>query len=279
MFRPRKEPVAIYPYHDADGRVVYQLCRYVPKDFAWVTPRGQPWKRITRRRLLYRLPELLGADRDLPVYVVEGEKDVDRLWSAGLVATCNDDGGGTGKWRRAHSLPLRGRSVIILPDNDPTGQEHAQDVAQRLWPLAASVRVLKLPGLARKGDVCDWLDAGGTLEELTRLATAATPWAPQPPALCLTQNLEQRYIWAFRLECIISAKLSPIEKLLLIIIASLDSTHNRPSQQDFAMYLGVSERRVRQLIARLKERKLLSVHRHGRSNHCSVDTCRLQALE
>ena len=48
------------------------------------------------RRVLYRLPELL-ARPDEPVYVVEGEKDADRLASMGLLATTNS--GGAGKWQ------------------------------------------------------------------------------------------------------------------------------------------------------------------------------------
>lgn len=277
MIHVRKEPVAVYPYHDAVGRVVYQLYRYVPKDFAWATPSGASWKRSARRPLLYRLPKLLAADPALPVYVVEGEKDADRLCSLGLVATCNDGGGGRGKWSRAHSLPLRGRSVIILPDNDRTGEEHAQNVAQQLSRLAASIRVLNLPGLPRKGDVSDWLDSGGTLEELANLSAAAIPWTPGPPALRLSRDFTT-YDLVWTLESIVPARISPIEKLLLIILASLNWPRSRLSQQDLAIYLGVSQRRIRQLVAGLKERGLLQVHRHGRNNHYSVHTGRLDSL-
>src|SRR5438874_599443 len=67
-------------------------------------------------RILYRLPELLAADPEAPVFVVEGEKDVDNLHERGLVATCNAMG--AGKWRDEYSPALAGRDVLVLPDND-----------------------------------------------------------------------------------------------------------------------------------------------------------------
>ena len=44
---------------------------------------------------------------------------------------------------------------------------------------AASLRLLQLPGLPPKGDGSDWLDAGGTADELRRLAAAAPAYEPQ----------------------------------------------------------------------------------------------------
>jgi hypothetical protein len=44
-------------------------------------------------------------------------------------------------------------------------------VATELLPFAASVKVLKLPNLPEKGDLTDWIDAGGTREEFDRLVS------------------------------------------------------------------------------------------------------------
>ena len=71
------------------------------------------------RRVLYHLPDVLRAET---VFCVEGEKDADRLMSAGLVApTCNP--GGAGKWFPSYSESLKGKNVRILPDNDEPGGE------------------------------------------------------------------------------------------------------------------------------------------------------------
>ena len=57
------------------------------------------------------------------------------------------------------------------------GRPQAREtVAKSLQGLAASIVVLELPGLPDKGDVSDWLTAGGTLEKLRELVTAAPEW-------------------------------------------------------------------------------------------------------
>jgi hypothetical protein len=43
-------------------------------------------------------------------------------------------------------------------------------VVEQLGGVAASVRILRLPGLREKGDVSDWIGTGGTRDELERLA-------------------------------------------------------------------------------------------------------------
>ena len=48
----------------------------------------------------------------------------------------------------------------------------------RLHGIAESVRIVELPGLPDKGDVSDWIAAGGTKDELKRLAEAAPDWTP-----------------------------------------------------------------------------------------------------
>lgn len=118
------------------------------------------------------------AAPDAVVYLVEGEKDADRLSSLGLVATCN--AGGAGKWRKEHSDFLRSRDVVILPDNDDAGHEHAKKAAKALRGIASHVRVVELPDLPEKGDVSDWLDAGGSVEALQDMLKEAPAANAEP---------------------------------------------------------------------------------------------------
>jgi hypothetical protein len=67
---------------------------------------------------------------------------------------------------------------VVIPDNDPTGERHAQQVAQALRNVAADVKILRLPGLSPSGDASDWLDAGHTVEDLLLLADQVQPWRP-----------------------------------------------------------------------------------------------------
>lgn len=200
--KSRGRIVATYDYRDASGTLLYQVCRMEPKDFrqrrpdpAAPGPDAWLWNLDGVSRVPYRLPELLAsAGNDPataasptaptatapPVFIVEGEKDADRLASLSppLVATTN--AGGAGKWSDAFSYHLRGRAVVILPDNDDPGRKHAEDVAQSLRGIAASIRVVLLPNLAPKGDVSDWLVAGGTRDVLLALVAAAPEWTPGP---------------------------------------------------------------------------------------------------
>jgi putative DNA primase/helicase len=79
---------------------------------------------------------------------------------------------GAGKWMPEYNDALAGRDVVILPDNDKSGREHAAQVVAFLAGVAASVKVVELPGLAPKGDVSDWLEAGGTAAKLWELVEA-----------------------------------------------------------------------------------------------------------
>jgi putative DNA primase/helicase len=165
--------IATYDYHDATGKLLFQVVRLDPKDFRQRRPNGTGWVWNMEgiERVPYRLPELLNSNE---IYISEGEKDCDFLAERGLVATTNP--GGAGKWRDSYSRWFEGRHAIILPDNDQAGRDHAMDVARKLKGHAASLRILELPNLPPKGDVSDWLANGGTIEDLEDLARATPSW-------------------------------------------------------------------------------------------------------
>jgi hypothetical protein len=176
-----RKPVAVYDYRDERGALLYQVVRKPGKVFQQRRPDGKAgwiYKLDGVRRVPYRLPQLLAADPAEWVHITEGEKDADNLARLGLVATTNSEGAGT--WRDELSPHLQGRRVAILPDNDAPGQAHAQDVAAKVAPYAAEVRIVNLPGLPDKGDVSDWLDQGHTADEVAALVEAAPIW--EPPA-------------------------------------------------------------------------------------------------
>lgn len=164
-----------YVYRDAHGATLYRVVRTPDKRFWQQRPDGRGgWERGrgAAPRVLYRLPELLASGDNL-VFIVEGEKDVETLRARGLVATCNPEG--AKKWRLVDgaAAALKGRHLVILPDNDDEGRAHAEQVLADVRRTAASVRVLALPGLPHKGDVSDWFAAGGAVNELYKLVAAA----------------------------------------------------------------------------------------------------------
>lgn len=185
--RDKAKLTATYDYIDEHGEVLYQVCRFEPKDFRQRrpdagSPTGWNWSVKGVRQVPFKLPELIeAASQGQLVFVVEGEKDAMALAKQGLTATCN--AGGAGKWPDGFAEHFVGADVVILPDNDEAGRNHAAVVGAALTGHAARVRVLHLPDLPAKGDVSDWLKAGGDGPHLYALAeTLAKPWTPAAPA-------------------------------------------------------------------------------------------------
>lgn len=170
---------ATYDYRDEDGSMLYQVVRMSPKGFRQrrpdpISPGTWIWSLGDVRRVLYRLPEVTEAvARGKTIYVVEGEKDADALVALGVCATTNS--GGADKWRPEYAATFRGADVVIVPDNDVPGRAHGSHVRRVLRAVGCRVRVLALTGVPEKGDVSDFLAAGGTVEELARLADETAP--------------------------------------------------------------------------------------------------------
>ena len=181
--------VATYRYLDENGKLLYEKQRFEPKGFTQRRPNGIGWdyRLGDVRQVLYRLPEVVSS-APRTVIVTEGEKSADALAALGLVATCS---GGAGKWRREFGESLRGRNVVLLPDNDPVGFEHVEAVSQSLHGIALSVRVVALPGLKEKADVFDWLAAGGTRAQLENLARRTAPEEKPLTLMVLAGKVEE----------------------------------------------------------------------------------------
>lgn len=168
--------VATYDYFDERGGFLFQVCRCEDKRFFQrrLDEFGQWVNNLSGvTRTLYRLPELTQAKGSRVVFIVEGEKDVDRLYALGFLATTNP--GGAGKWKPAFSEALKDRHIVVVPDNDKIGKEHSAVVVEALSKSAASIRVLDLPDQKPHGDISNWLDKDHTAQELKELITATPP--------------------------------------------------------------------------------------------------------
>lgn len=177
-----RNTITTYDYIGDHGVLVYQVVRTDfadgKKTFRQQRPDGQGgWISSIKgiERIPYNLPEILHHSKRW-VWVVEGEKCVERLRDLGIVATTNN--GGSGNWGDEHSKWLTDRQVIVVPDNDDAGHKHGAKVVNSLLPVAKEVRLLDLSTeLPTKGDIVDWLNTGKTrkqLEALARVAPAIT---------------------------------------------------------------------------------------------------------
>jgi hypothetical protein len=175
---PKAKIIDSYHYTDEKGVALYEVLRYEPKGFRQRRPDGKGghvWNLDGVRRVPYRWPELAQYP-STTTYLTEGEKDCNRLWESGLVATSVQGGKWTGECVQA----LAGRQILILEDNDEAGRVKAQETARLLHGAADSVKVISLPSLPPRGDVSDWLDAGHTVDELSAFCNAVLDWEPEP---------------------------------------------------------------------------------------------------
>lgn len=172
--------VEAYDYRNRQGKLEFQVCRWSPKRFTQRRPNpafnpSKPRDKDTNpeylnnldgvQRVIYRLKELIDELAKKPgrqVFVVEGERDANKLWGDGFLATTNPMG--AGKWHQDYSEDLRGQNVIVIPDEDPVdtnlgyspGLKHAEDVCAALTGIAKKVVMLRLPDPPAKGDYSDW---------------------------------------------------------------------------------------------------------------------------
>ncbi len=198
----REVEVEHYDYTDRDGAFQYRVIRYQFQDEsgAWViNPKtGTPkktfkqksrdasgtitWGLNGREPCLYRWPEIeQAAERGDLVAIVEGEKDVHTLEAFGIAATTNS--GGAQNWRPEFNQSFKGVRVVILIDNDDAGRERGKVISEQLSGIAASVKVIDLSrywaGAPEKSDVTDWVQAGGTKEQLLDIIEGRA--RPLPP--------------------------------------------------------------------------------------------------
>ena len=198
---PSSPIVATYTYRDQHGEVRYRKQRTADKDFWFEKPDGHGgWAKgiqgLTRH--VYRRNEIARATE---LFIAEGEKDADRLWSIGLSATTNDTG--AGKWTDSLTAQLAGvTDAWVLEDNDDPGRQHAADVAASCARAGMQARIVRLPGLAVHGDVSDWLDVGHTLADLMAACVespvipndAVRPEAAPPPIVTRPCTLAEVHV-------------------------------------------------------------------------------------
>lgn len=162
---PEPHIEAIYSYKDEDGRHLWDVERWCPKDF-----RCRPGLPPPAQRRLYHSEWLPRArEEGRTVWCVEGEKDADTLAKQGEIAVCGV--GGAGSWLGHYADQLHGLDVIIITDNDDPGRAHARAVARSLDGRAASLQLVA-PSWGK--DITDQIDAGYPLSTLVPLSLDET---------------------------------------------------------------------------------------------------------
>ena len=105
------------------------------------------------------------TDNTKPVFIVEGEKDVETMEKLGYIATTSPNGAGS-HWRKDYIEYFRGFDIIILADNDEIGLKYATEIAENVSQIARSVKLVPSQALyvplQPKGDISDIVDSIGS---------------------------------------------------------------------------------------------------------------------
>ncbi len=154
------KPSACYHYHDASGQTACLIYRFDPpgqdKTIRPLTYRRDEvgkylwdWLGLDGARPLYNLYELVQRP-DAPVLVVEGEKSADAARSLFPDRVVVTTAGGSGAAEKSDLSPLKGRSILIWPDNDGPGQKYLNSLVKllRLQDPAAEISVLAIPDVS-----------------------------------------------------------------------------------------------------------------------------------
>ena len=173
---------AVYDYKDANGKYLYSKIRFVGKviKYAVIDKKNHSFtmEKPAGVYSLYNLPAAIKAiKKGYPVYITEGEKDVDTLKNLGFTAVT---AGSVSDWRSEFAHYFTGARVVILPDNDAPGLELKDKILKSLRAFAHSIKVV-ITSQAEHGDVTDYLEAEGhSKEDLKKLmdevSAVAAPW-------------------------------------------------------------------------------------------------------
>jgi hypothetical protein len=191
--KAKTEIVTTYDYVDEQGRLLYQAVRDFPKAFKRRRPDGNGgwiWKLDNTRHVLYRLPRVLAAvEAGVPVYVVEGEKDVHAIERAGATAT-TIIGGVSGRWLPEFSRLLAKTRTVVVADNDQPGRDRAQQIATAIAEHGGQVETVRPAISTEHADAYDHLTAGRGLHEFLPLHDQAEAVPVQDGAELLDEVYE-----------------------------------------------------------------------------------------
>ncbi|EEB55196.1 putative phage related protein [Wolbachia endosymbiont of Culex quinquefasciatus JHB] len=153
-------------YYDENGQVIVKVYRSDPpgkkkvykpfdiKQSKFASPEIRP---------LYNIPEILKSDK---IVLVEGEKCAEALIEKGITATTIMSGANADV-KKTDWSQLKGKHIIIWPDNDEAGAKYAKNAEKKLLEIGVeSLVVLNIPQNKTKGwDAADCVEEGINVKE------------------------------------------------------------------------------------------------------------------
>ncbi len=181
-------PIEIYPY-PYKGLIYEVRARYEKADggkeiLPWYfTSKGERWvnRQAPGPRPLYKYDDLMG-DVDAPVLFVEGERTANsggKLFGDYVATTSS---GGCKQHNGTEYEPLKGRKVVIWPDNDEPGRGYAEAIAKHAHDAGAiSIAIVDVPReWPATWDLAD--EPPSDSVDYREMIAAAKAWTPPAPS-------------------------------------------------------------------------------------------------
>jgi hypothetical protein len=175
-------PVKTWRYYDLQGNVLALMRRYdldeidpeTGKRRKTFRPESNGRTQMPSPRPLYRMPDIIRVEE---VVLAEGEKSADALVAAGFEATTAMGGANT-DLSLVDWTPIKGKRVVVWPDNDSAGLAYGRRVCALMKGLGCEVRVVgAFPARAKGWDAADALDEGLDVGAILR---GAVPFSGEP---------------------------------------------------------------------------------------------------
>ena len=170
---------AVYNYVSCNGQYAFTKVRLHGKHiiygrlenerFTYGLSRNKPRK--SYRAVYGNLSDIKKAiDDNKPIFIVEGEKDVNTLTKHGYTSFTY---GGVNDWQSDFAELVNGAMVIILADNDKPGIDIANRIYEDIVSGAKSVKIMvPMPDIP-KADITDYFESGKTNADFEKLINNA----------------------------------------------------------------------------------------------------------
>ncbi len=173
--RERCRIEAVYTYVTINGGYAFTKIRLEGKKilygrmendrFIYGLPRDTPRKSY---KAFYGSVQALNKaiSEGRPIFIPEGEKDVDTLTKQGFVAWSY---GGVNDWQSDFATLVQGADVYILADNDEPGKRVAETIQNDIKAVAKSSKIIvPMPDIP-KADISDFFQAGHNKQEFEQM--------------------------------------------------------------------------------------------------------------
>ena len=172
--REKRKIEAVYNYVSINGEYAYTKIRLEGKKMLFGILKDGRFEYGLKGRSKKEFNAIFGSvprikeaiERNEPIFIPEGEKDVNTLIKKGYTAfSC----GGANDWNKNVSELCNGAEVIILADNDDPGKKLAATIKKDLKGISKSVKIIVPMPDTPKADITDYFEAGHTVEEFENL--------------------------------------------------------------------------------------------------------------